>query len=91
MINVGWIDNFCFKRALLAALGTTLGAVVYIVAALFGLNALMVKLPQVFTIIKYAGACYLMYLGFRCTKAQPPKLPTSTEAGLKEEKKIPLP
>ena len=45
--------------------GIAAGTVVHLAAAVFGLSALLVASPAAFSILKYAGAMYLIYLGLR--------------------------
>ncbi|MEI5679340.1 MULTISPECIES: LysE family translocator [unclassified Mesorhizobium] len=51
------------QAGLMAALGVHLGCYVHIVAAALGLAALMEHAPVVFSIIRFAGAAYLITLG----------------------------
>ncbi|MFN2457345.1 MAG: LysE family translocator [Chitinophagaceae bacterium] len=51
------------KAGIISALGIGAGCVVHIVAAVIGLSALIAQSAIAFTIIKYVGACYLVYLG----------------------------
>lgn len=46
-----------------AALGITAGCVLHIVAAAFGVAALLALHPQAFVLIQWAGAAYLVWLG----------------------------
>lgn len=46
------------------ALGIVLGDLVFVVLAILGLSAVAQAMGGVFMVIKYLGACYLIYLGF---------------------------
>lgn len=56
-----------------AALGITAGCFVHIFAAAAGVSALMVASSTAFTLLKWAGAAYLVYVGLRLllTRAPP--------------------
>ena len=51
------------RFGLAAALGVGTGCFVHIFAVTVGLSSLLVKSSSAFLIVKYAGACYLIYLG----------------------------
>lgn len=54
-----------WKRALFAALGNITGLLCLGVFAVTGLGAIIQTSQTAFTVIKYAGAAYLVYLGIR--------------------------
>lgn len=56
------------KAGLLSAMGVTLGILVHTVAAAFGLAVLLHTSALAFLVVKYAGAVYLIYLGFKALK-----------------------
>ena len=47
----------------LAALGIHIGGYVHVVAAALGISALFVTVPVLYSLVKFAGACYLIWLG----------------------------
>jgi threonine/homoserine/homoserine lactone efflux protein len=51
------------RAGLASVLGVELGNSVHVVAATFGLSAIMLTSALAFSIVKYAGAAYLIYLG----------------------------
>ncbi|WP_028669154.1 LysE family translocator [Saccharospirillum impatiens] len=64
-------------RACLAlAFGMTISDVVYLILACFSLSAIAENYGTVFTIVRYAGAAYLMYLGWKLWTT-----PSHTETG----------
>jgi len=48
-----------------AALGISSGSVIHTIAAALGLSALLATSPYAFTVVKFAGAAYLLYIGVR--------------------------
>ena len=56
--------TLCQGRAagLLSLAGTTSGFLVHIVAASFGLSAVLIAVPVLFDVVRYAGAAYLLWL-----------------------------
>ncbi|HUL06379.1 MAG TPA: LysE family translocator [Candidatus Acidoferrum sp.] len=48
-----------------SVLGITTGTMVHVVAAVVGLSALVTQSVLAFSIVKYAGAAYLIYIGVR--------------------------
>jgi len=53
-----------WKASLVAAVGCTLGIVPHILASILGLSALLNMSAQVFSVLKFAGALYLLYLAW---------------------------
>jgi threonine/homoserine/homoserine lactone efflux protein len=53
-----------WRASLAAAFGCTLGIVPHILASILGLSALLNMSAQVFSILKLAGALYLLYLAW---------------------------
>ncbi len=80
------------KRALWMMAGELLGVGLVAVSAVIGVAALMLHYPQVFTLFKYVGGAYLIYLGIQMWRSrgkmaisedfQPGKVASRTELAL---------
>lgn len=66
------------RAGMVAALGITAGCFVHIFAAAVGVSALMAASATAFTVLKWAGAAYLMYVGLRMLMAKAPVTGTSS-------------
>lgn len=53
------------KAGFMAALGLHIGGYVHVFAAAFGLAALFTLVPVLYTVLKFAGAAYLVFLGVK--------------------------
>ena len=53
------------RAGMLSSLGTVSGAGVHVVAAALGLSAFLATSANAFTVVKWAGVVYLLYLGIR--------------------------
>ncbi|HLY68836.1 MAG TPA: LysE family translocator [Puia sp.] len=53
------------KAGIISSLGIMAGCLVHMIAAVVGLSAIFAKSAVAFTIIKYVGALYLIYLGVK--------------------------
>jgi threonine/homoserine/homoserine lactone efflux protein len=53
------------KAGIVSSLGVFAGCWVHILAAAFGIAALLRSSPMAFNIVRYAGAAYLIYLGIK--------------------------
>ena len=58
------------RAGMVAALGITAGCFVHIFAAAVGVSALMAASATAFTLLKWAGAAYLVYVGVRLLLAK---------------------
>jgi threonine/homoserine/homoserine lactone efflux protein len=52
-------------EGLASCLGTALGGMLHVLAAAFGLSAVLATSALAFSVVKYVGAAYLIYLGLR--------------------------
>ena len=53
------------RAGMLSSLGTVSGAGVHVIAAALGLSAFLATSAHAFTVVKWAGVIYLLYLGIR--------------------------
>jgi RhtB (resistance to homoserine/threonine) family protein len=67
------------KVGLASAAGVCSGAIVHVVAAAFGLSAIMAASATAFTVVKYVGAIYLLYLGIQALRSQSASLDLATQ------------
>jgi RhtB (resistance to homoserine/threonine) family protein len=65
---------------LMSALGISAGCCVHSLACAFGLTALLATSATAFTVIKFAGAIYLIYLGTRLIFVKPATTATAGES-----------
>jgi threonine/homoserine/homoserine lactone efflux protein len=63
------------RAGLVAALGITAGCFVHIFAAAVGVSALMLASSTAFTVLKWLGAAYLVYVGVRMVFSRAPAAP----------------
>ena len=60
------------RAGMVAALGITAGCFVHIFAAALGVSALMAASATAFSVLKWLGAAYLVYVGIRMVLARAP-------------------
>lgn len=63
--------NFGFRRSFPHALGVALGFGLMVAAVGLGLGAVFTALPWAYTVLRYAGAAYLLYLAYRIATLGP--------------------
>jgi threonine/homoserine/homoserine lactone efflux protein len=63
------------RAGVTSMLGVQAGGLVHVVAAAFGVSALIVSSAAAFTVVKYAGAAYLIFLGLRKLLGREPDEP----------------
>ena len=77
------------RAGIVAALGITAGCFVHILAAAIGVSALMAASATAFTLLKWAGAAYLVFVGLRMllarTSAPGQSIAMNSVAGRAEE------
>jgi len=59
------------KAGLASACGIATGSLVHVMAATAGLSALLVSSAAAYSLVKYAGAAYLIYLGVKKFRERP--------------------
>ncbi len=58
------------KIGIASSLGVCSGSLVHIFAAAFGLSAILATSAMAFSVVKYVGAAYLIYLGIQALRAK---------------------
>jgi threonine/homoserine/homoserine lactone efflux protein len=64
---------------LVSALGIQTGGLVHVLAAAIGVSALLASSAVAFSVVKYAGAAYLIYLGIRKLREGEQEVPADAE------------
>jgi threonine/homoserine/homoserine lactone efflux protein len=63
--------NFGFRRSIPHALGVSIGFMLMVLAVGLGLGAAFKAVPVAYTVLRYAGAAYLLYLAYRIATSGP--------------------
>lgn len=61
-----------FRYAVPVVVGIVVGDLIFLLFAIYGLSMLAETFNELFTIIKYMGAVYLVWLGFKLWRSPPP-------------------
>lgn len=75
------------KVGLASALGVCSGALFHVFAASIGLSAILVSSALVFSVVKYVGAAYLLYLAYQAFKSSGFELNVDVQVKEKEREK----
>src|SRR5215470_1590029 len=59
------------RAGLVAAVGINAGGYFHVTAAVLGLSAILATSSTAFTVVKWSGACYLIWIGVRTFSAKP--------------------
>jgi threonine/homoserine/homoserine lactone efflux protein len=68
-------------EGLASCVGTGLGGMFHVCAAALGLSLLLAQSAAAFSVVKYVGAAYLLYLGIRLLLSKSPSAPNAVAAG----------
>ena len=68
------------KIAIYTSLGIALGISIHVAYSLLGIGFVISKSILLFSIIKYIGAAYLLYIGYKSLRAKPDKLSSQENA-----------
>ena len=68
------------SEGLASCIGTGLGGLLHVAAAAVGLSLLVAQSATAFSLVKYLGAAYLVYLGWRLLRQGPPALASNAVA-----------
>ena len=58
------------RAGIIAAIGINTGAYVHVVAAVLGLSTILATSSIAFTVVKWVGACYLVWIGIQALTAK---------------------
>lgn len=68
------------RAGLVTAVGINVGSYLHLLAAIVGLSAIIATSAYAFTVVKFAGAAYLIYLGLSALRARTGPLDIGTAA-----------
>lgn len=62
-----------FKHASLVVAGIVVGDLIFLLLAIYGLSAMAEVMGSFFTVVKYLGGAYLVWIGYKIWTAEPSK------------------
>lgn len=72
------------KTGILTSIGIAVGILVHVAYSLFGIGFIIAKSIVLFNIIKFIGAGYLIYIGYKSLRSKP-SLETATDVSVAEK------
>jgi RhtB (resistance to homoserine/threonine) family protein len=78
------------RTGIVAGLGITAGCFVHVFAAALGVSALLATSATAFTVLKWLGAAYLLWIGAKILLARAPQAATDLQALARSQPAVPL-
>jgi threonine/homoserine/homoserine lactone efflux protein len=76
------------KAGAFAAMGINVGAYVHLMAALLGLSAILFASSVAFNVVKWAGACYLVWMGLQAIASKRTGLQLDPRSASKQSMRV---
>ena len=71
--------NFGFRRSIPHIIGISSGFMIMVIAVGLGLNEVFTRYPLSYTVMRWVGVVYLVYLAWAIATSQPPEVKPDTE------------